>query len=345
MKFNEAETNAIVEKMKDSGINVDVKNLDAFLRRKGVLVKIRMGGGMNSYTVSPKMYGIDEGKISYDSNTFLKQHVSNGKIYLLPKAYQDKLKTIRQNITNKLNAACIGYDNSYLPLESFDEFEKEFEKEYERFEQIKADIMLNYEALVCHFKQIVETVLKEVSNYKAEKEFNQILSKIPSKKELENKFYFRLDVAAFPVVENLQIFPKNIGEKIEQKISNNAIEMIYEAIGSVLNLVFETCTGVLKGADSNAIHSKKIDKIETCIKNISVKNIFGNIKLIEIQKDLQLMANTNKEEILEMAEMVLANVYAYAKELEVEDMIDLKDSVFSIAELESIYELYKPISA
>ena len=65
-----------------------------------------------------------------------------------------------------------------------------------------------------------------------------VMRKVPSKEEYGDSFYMDLRISAFPVMENLDMFDDSIREQIQDGMTNESIQSMYQIIGNGLDEIF-----------------------------------------------------------------------------------------------------------
>ena len=336
--FNNEKTKELIEQMKMSGVDVDIENLDKYLRTQGVLVKIHIGGGKHDFDLSPKVYGINSQTMGEDVKELFTEYVKSSKISFLPRAYLKRLKRIESAVRMSCIRLSIGYENSFMPLESYTEFKKYFDSQKNEYLMIRDEIMANYDELVKKFKDITKSSLKKMNAIDLESEYLSIVGRFGEigtplyesyKKRYESSFYMELGVKAFPVAENLQMFDSSVRKDIEEGLNSETIKTLYEVIGNILDDAFVSVGRILTSANNNngVIAPKTMSSIKDISQRLSQKNILCNPKINEIRADILTLSSMDDYDfIYESAEKILAKIYKYALELNIDDRLNWKNS-------------------
>lgn len=338
--FDKEKTEKLIEGLKQDGVEVGIEDLSSYIRKQGLIVKVHIGRRRNYVEVSPKLFGVDIANEGEDLREFFKEHIKMGKMSFIPDSYEKPLINIESAIRMKKNRNSIGYEDSFMTLPSYEEFAKDFkEKQAEYFEQ-RDYILSKWDELIADFQKRLTLSLDELNSVDKGVIFADIISKIPTKEEYANSFYMSISAKAFPVTENLDVFSEDIQTQIKEGLTQETITTLYEVIGNTLNDAFQCVNRVLISiGKSEKVAPKTRSGLSDAVTRIRQKNIFNNAKIEEIAQTINAMTNLKADEIAEPAELALAKVYGYAKEIGVEQEIKFAECVMSPQILLGIFEM------
>lgn len=340
--FNDDKTKELIESIKDGENSIGVEDLNMYLRKQGLITKVHVGRKRNYVEVSPKIFGVDLSKQGEDLNEFFKQHMEMGKIKFIPDSDEKKLINIESAVRMQKRRNSIGYDDSFIPLPLFREFQILFEEKKKEYFEVRDGIVDKWDDLILRFKTILKISLDALNSVDKEKVYTSIIERLPSKEEYANSFYMNISAKAFPVSENLEMFDEDIQKQINQGITEETIVTMYDIIANTLNDAFENVNKVIIGLTKNdKIASKTLGSIKKTADRIGQKNIFSNKMIDEIKEDIKELPklSSNTDEVLSMAEVILSKAYGYAKELGLDSSINTKNCSLSEDELLDIYDL------
>lgn len=341
--FNAEKTNELLEDLKNQGMIVGVEDLAGYIRKQGLIVKEHIGRKRNYVEVSPKLFGVDVSSKGDDVKELFKEHVKMGKMSFIPDTYEKKLVNLESSLRMSRRRACIGYDDKFMPLEVYKAFVKnEFEIKKKEYFEVRDDIVSKWDGLIRHFKDILRISLDELNTIDKESIFSTLVAKLPSKQEYKDSFYMTITAKAFPVVENLDMFEESIQEQIRDGLNQETIETLYEIIGNTLDDAFENVSKILLTVQKNdRVANKTLGALKKAAERVAQKNIFHNPKIEEIRLEiLDVLASSNDIDVMaEKAEYLLATIYGYAQELNIENSVNLNGSPLSADELMSIYSI------
>ncbi|ADO59454.1 hypothetical protein [Paenibacillus polymyxa] len=343
--FNLEKTNELIEDLKSQGMIVGIEDLGSYLRTQGLIVKEHIGRKRNYIVVGPKLYGVDVTQKGDQVKEFMKEHIKMGRLSFLPESYEKRLTSVDNSVRVKRRGHCIGYDETFMPIEAYKEYQKEFEEKKKEYFEIRDEIVSNWEGLLHRFKEILKISLDELNSIDKEVVFESIISKLPSKEEYKDSFYMTLSAKAFPVTENLGMFDESIQEQIRNGLKQETVSTLYEIIGNTLNDAFLNVSRTLRALQKkDKVSSKTLGALRKSAKRIAQKNIFNNKKIDEIRLGILNVGESSHdtEVMCENAENVLATIYGYACELGIEDTIKFEDSPVTVDDLQMIYEMLSP---
>lgn len=332
--------NELIAKIVGGAVAVE-SNINKYLQTQGVIVRVSVGGGRNSYYISPKIYGIVQDKLSEDSNEFLGQHVKDGRISLLPKEDEKRFRAIESRVKKKLRETAIGYGDSFVPMTSFPEFKEYFEKNRDEFFEIRDSIVARYDVMKHRFAEIARNTLKELGAVDGEKELEDILKRLPSKEGFAQSFRMDMMVTAFPTTENLDMFDEDIRKEILGGTKQDESNLILESVVATINEGFTVLSSVIRSvAESGKLHSRVILGVKNGVKRMGQKNIAGNEKMDSMRAEIESILTKDSDDAAGACEFLISEIYKYAKEIGVDDRIDLQGCPFTVGELEDLIIAY-----
>ena len=319
-------TNELLDGLKDE--NVTVENVDKYLQQQGVLVDVHVGRLRNKVDITPGMLGVDKDKTE-ELSTFFNEYVKTGKICFIPMSYEKKFQSIETSLREKKREMAIGYDNKYMPIQTY--------KEYKIYmENLKDEVLENWDSLIYSFKTTLENSLNEMNALDRVKITQKIFEKIPSKDTYGESFYVSTSLKAFPVMTNIDLFDESLNDELRESIQKQSVNSVYEILSNILSDAFSSVNKILVYYNKNRrLTEKQLTILRDLIPRISSKNIFKNVLVDEIIQDLNnIRSLSDFDDMAECCESVLARIYSFAKDIEVDVELDLSNSILSVDELE-----------
>lgn len=315
------------------------EDLNSYLKKQGVIVRVSFGGGRNTYSVNKSIYGIEDDKLSTDSKEFWKEHVSDGTLWLLPKTKAAKFRAVESRVKKRLKEISIGYGNSFVPIQAFSEFKEYFDENQKEYFELRDEAVGNYDGMVERFLSIAKGALKGLSA--GEEELDRIHSRLPSKEKFQSSFRMEMSVTAFPTMENLDMFDDEIKENIKVGIGKDEEDLLRESVVKTMNEALSTLSSVIKScADNGKIHSRVALGVKNGVRRMAQSNIAGNEKLEKFREEIASILTQNPDEASNTSEFILAKIYSYAKDLGIEGNLDLNALSYSVDGLEDLVSMY-----
>lgn len=323
-------------------VNVKVENIDKYIAQQGVVVRFSVGGGRNSYYISPKIYGVKEDELSDDSKQFMGEHIRDGRISFVPRAYEKKLRAIESKLKKKLREVAVGYEGSFVPLSSYPELKEYYEECQDEYFTLRDELVKNYPHMFRRFVEIAKKSIEDLNAYEAEEELVKIIAKIPNQQKFKESFKMDMAVSGFPTMENLDMFDVDIQEDIKKGSKKNSSNLVLETTISVINEGIASLSSVLRSGikKDGRIHQRVLYGVNNGVKRMGEKNIFANPILDGIKNEMSYISKIEADSAIELAEKLIAKLYGYASELRIEDAIDLSKCPFTEDELIAINKLY-----
>lgn len=321
------------------GEEVSVENIDEYLKQQGVLVDVHVGRLRNKIKLDPKMLGVDIDKTE-DLSVLFKDYVKTGELTFIPMKYEKKLQSIETSIRDKRKVLSLGYDNKYMPVDIYiSEFKPYLEKKCEDYMAVRDEIIEMWDDLIINFKKTVTASFKEMNALNEADLVQRVMKKIPDKDFYSNSFYVGKSLKAFPVMGNLDLLNDSLEDEVRESIKNDTINSLYEIISNILSDAFNTINHILSAYQSKGTLSKvQIRTLAVLKSRIQKKNILKHSLVNEMIRDLdEISCLICADEIAERCEFVLANIYGFAKEIEIEVVLDLDKCLMDEDELLVLY--------
>lgn len=333
MASSDFDMKKIAEQLKKDGIPLGVEDLNKYIRKKGLITRVHIGGKTCEFSIDPKIFGVDVEK--ENSGEFWKNYVRQSKISLLPREYISKIKAPMMRVRQRLIQKTIGYNNSFMLVDDFEDFKKYVDEQREEMMNIVRSVSGEWDRLVYEFSNTLDGFMAEINSTDADVK-QKIMDSIPSKETFIDSFYMRISVKTFPVAENLDIFDESVRKDIENEMMRDATRLYYDITGSALSKAFDA----LNSIDQKGIGDKKgtrlLEKAKKTIDELSSRNTFNNVNLTEIIKSANDALNVPELMLSESVEAVMARIYSYAVSTGTADAIDLSGCQFDKETLLSI---------
>lgn len=338
----ENSTKEILKGLEEKGISVTVENIHDILKKQGFVVKVHVGRIRNYFEISPEVFGVNIKEKSKDVKDFFENYINNGKMTFIPEKDEKELKNIEVNLRNAIRRMAIGYDNSFIPIEKYDDLMEKYEEVKERYFAKRDQILAYWDDTIDNFKKELYQTLLELNSINREDIYKKIISRIPTKEEYKNSFYINLSISTFPLIQNIEYIDKeDIREKIKQGYVSEVFETVNEITGDLLNTIFEGVNGLILALQKSpdVIPSRTLGKLRELPQIIERRNIFFNPKIDEIKGIIKGLIEEKDYDILsEKAENLLGLIYGYASDFNVAKYINLKNSIYTKHELLEIYK-------
>lgn len=323
----------------DIGIEQDMFKV---MNTQGVVLSVVSKGGKWRYKGAKGFYGTNMKGDSEDSKEFKQEHLSDGTVSFIPKKMEKKFRSIEAKARKKIRECSIGYNNSYVPISLYSEVMEHLEGCQKEFYTMKELVVSQADNLIDDFKRKAKASTKLMDEEDAKKELENLFAKIPTKRKLEDEMSFDIRVSTFLTMENLDLLPEEIQERIKESKQTSSDDVIREGIIDILNNTFRSLSAVINSGQRNdgTPAARSVTGLKKQAERMGQKNIFGNAKVIEIKEDIERITSFKGEELVEYGERLLADVYDYAKELSIDHEIDMSICPFTERELEGLYEMY-----
>lgn len=339
-KFSKEKTEELLKGLKDSGAIVGVEDLANYIRKSGLIVKESIGRKRLVFELNPKFYGVNLSEKGESVQGFHKNHVKTGGILFIPREEERKLANLESSVRMLRRRSSIGYEDRFMPLETYEAFKKQFEERKKQYFELRDSIVNNWSTLLANFRQELTDWLQEFNAKDREVLFTTIMSRVPTVAEYKNSFYMNLNIKAFPVAENLDMFRDEIRDQIESGLTDDTVATMYEIIGNTLNQAFETVMVAIENHKQNGTMSARTKgSVKRTAEIIAQKNIFANHVIDDVKA--MMMEMLRSDSVTDAGEEILGAIFGYARELGVGNLIDISKCYLSADELSMYYEEFQ----
>ena len=320
--------------------NVSIENIDRYFQQQGVIVHVHVGRIRGSFELTPKTLGVN--LASDEVKGFFKDHVRNGSMSFLPMTVEKKFHRIENRIRQLRVRMSIGYDNSFMPIETYKQFKTRVEEAREEYFELRDQVLLEWYDLKNKFMVNLNTALSEMNTSDKEKIYQAISKWYPSKTAYHDSFYMETSLKAFPVMANLSLLDERLSDEVRESSVKDNLKMIHEVLGIAFNQAFEVANIVYRSyAVNRKLPSKTKGSISRAIKEIKSKNLLKHPSVEELVEDLDaLYQSTEVDEATEIAEIIMAKSYGNCSELDLMSYLDLSNSELSQMDLEVLAQSY-----
>lgn len=339
-KFSKEKTEELLKGLKESGAIVGVEDLASYIRKSGLIVKESIGRKRLVFEMNPKFYGVNLSEKGESVQGFHKNHVKTGGILFIPREEERKLVNLESSVRMLRRRSSIGYEDRFMPMETYEEFKKEFNERRKSYFELRDSIVKRWDELLKNFRTELTDWLQEFNAKDREVLFTTIMSRVPTVAEYKNSFYMDLNIKAFPVAENLDMFRDEIRDQIQNGLTDDTVATMYEIIGNTLNQAFETVLIAIENHKSNGNMSARTKgSVKRTAEMIAEKNIFANPVIDDVKA--MMMEMLRSSDVTDSGEEILGAIFGYAKELGIAKQIDISKCYLSADELSMYYEEFQ----
>jgi|HigsolmetaAR206D_1030411.scaffolds.fasta_scaffold00003_91 hypothetical protein len=335
------EFDKLLSGLEQDGVKVTVENIDRYLHQAGVIVKVHIGRIRGKIELSPKLLGV---RMTGGVQKFFERHAKNGFLSILDNETVAELERIENRVRMMKARLSIGYDNSYMPIETYRQFAQYLETQRAAYFAKRDEILGRWDDLKKEFLTQLDQVLLDLHSdpEDAKKIHQAVMKKYPSKEEFRDSFYMRASLRAFPVTQNIHLFDEDISEQVKESAIKENLKLVREAVGICLNDLFQAANKVHQSLDEKRkLEARTKGSVLKTIKTVRINNIMKHPTVDELTIKLEkLVATQDVDDGLEMAETIMSVAYGQAKELGLMEYMDLRESNIPEDDLEVLYITY-----
>ena len=193
----------LLEGLSGKGIEIRVSSLARYTAENGVLVGISCGRARGRFSLSPKLLGLAPDRWDKECKAFYGEHVSMGRLNMVPKELEDRLNQLDTKARRILQAHTV--NGTYMPLAEFEDFKAEFEETREEYFRTIQEVVGQWDKIrddfIAGVRRTVETRGRRTTLKRdRERMVREIISAIPTAREYEARAKMEVTVRAFPTI-------------------------------------------------------------------------------------------------------------------------------------------------
>lgn len=343
LQYNREAVEELIAGLKADNENVTLENLDKFLQGAGVLVRVHVGRIRGNMELTPDVLGIDASQASLSD--FFNDYAKNGSMSFIPANYENELKKIESRLRTAKVRMSIGYENSYMPLATYQNFKTRLQQEQVEYNKVRDKILNDWDGILARFEFALNQALASLNPSSQEKIKEAIMKRIPKKSDYRDSFYMRTSLKAFPVMENVSLPSDELTAEVKEGAVEDNVRMVYELLGGALNEAFEVVNSVYASYIKNRkVPPKTHGALKDAVKRVRARDLFKNVMVTKVTKEmdeLSLHLTAGSQDTDELCESLLSKIYGYAKEIKVDVYLNLKGSVMQKGDMAVLYDTMK----
>jgi hypothetical protein len=321
---NEAATNNML-----SGLgNVRVENANAYLNGAGLFVRPHIGRKRIRIAIPKEWLHGDK------NDEFRKNNIDAGSITVLPAADEAALQKLESAVRTKARLLAVGMDSKFMPIDVYkNDFRPFFEETKKEYFELRDKLVANWNQIVGDFEIAMHNYLVTLPTYSPELE-KGLMASVPTASEFARSFYMDVQLSAFPVVENISILDPAVADELRESTKNQAVNMVYEIMGTILNDVNQTLSEkILEKNAGKEFSGRTTRTLATLRSRITKNNILQHPIVADINRDLGEIISLIEsrkgtlridalaaidETVIEKMEEVMVYIFGFANEVGVE---------------------------
>ena len=308
----------LLEGLSGKGIELRVSSLARYTAENGVLVDITCGRSRGRFTLPPKLLGIAPDRWDKDCKAFYGEHVSMGKLNMVPKELEDRLNQLDTRARRILQAHTV--NGSYMPLSEFEEFKEEFEEVRKDYFDTIDEVVAQWDTIRNNFiagvRKTVETRGKRTTLKRdREKMIQDIVSAIPTAPQYRSRARMEVIVRAFPTTgcTTAGLSP-DIQGLVDKTWKDDVTANIIRSIEMNLGEIFSKACGIATNyGKTGRIESRSLNSLAKAALRVKKMNVFANPLLEQLSSSLASVTKDDPEKAEFQVEEAIVDAWNYAK--------------------------------
>lgn len=308
----------LLEGLSGKGIELRVSSLARYTAENGVLVDITCGRSRGRFTLHPKLLGIAPDRWDKDCKAFYGEHISMGKLNMVPKELEDRLNQLDTRARRILHAHTV--NGSYMPLSEFEEFKEEFEEVRKDYFDTIDEVVAQWDTIRDNFiagvRKTVETRGKRTTLKRdREKMIQNIVSAIPTAQQYRARARMEVIVRAFPTTgcttAGLSPDIQGLVDKTwKDDVTANIIRSIEANLGEIFSKACDIATNYGK---TGRVNTRSINALCRSAARVKKMNVFANPMLAQLAESLAAITNDDVDKAEWQVEEAIVDAWNYAK--------------------------------
>ena len=337
----------LLEGLSGKGIDIRVGDLARYTAENGVLVGISCGRSRGRFTLPPKLLGLAPEKWDEGTQAFFGDHVSMGRLTMVPKELEDRLNQLDTRARRILQVHTV--NGSYMPLTEFEDFKAEFEEVRDEYFKTIQEVVDKWDEIRKEFiagvRNIVETRGKRtVLKRDREKMVAEIIQAIPTAREYEARARMEVTVRAFPTTGGAATgLNPDLQGLVDQTWRDDVTANIVRSIEANLGEIFAKACGIATNyAKAGKVETRSLNALARTALRVKKMNVFANPLLEKLSDSLSAVTVDDPESAEYQVEESIVDAWEYARSTGIN--LDMSCCPFDEAALEKMLKI-RTISA
>lgn len=318
MSTNNIKLRTLLEGLSGKGIEIRVSSLARYTAENGVLVGITCGRARGRFSLSPKLLGIAPERWNKEAKEFYGEHVSMGRLTMVPKELEDRLNQLDTRARRILYSHTL--NGSYMPLTEFDEFKAEFEEVREEYFRTIDQVVDQWDTIRADFLAGVEKVIETRGKRAMLKRDRQQLIKgltasIPTAEQYRACAKMNVTVRAFPSTGGAATgLAPDLQNMVDQTWKDDVTANIIRSIEANLGEIFsKACDIATNYGKTGRVNTRSINALCRSAAKVKKMNVFANPMLAQLSESLAAITNDDVDKAEWQVEEAIVDAWNYAK--------------------------------
>lgn len=307
--------------------------------KAGYLVDVKFGQPKTAVTVSPKSLGYISTESS-DVSDFMDAFVENNRISFIGKRNESmrKLLNVSKSVHKRKKVLALGNSESFMTDAILREFREYLDKQKAEYFKYRDELISQYDDLVVNFtknlkEKFLNNTLVSLPESKRAEVVLSIVRKIPTRQEFEDSFSVGLRRTKI-------IGTTEVSEDEQDEVVTGIKETINDFTGKSLNIAFSGLNNLLGAYQKTGVINGRNKSVLTNIVNeLQKRNIFDLALLKDLANNIEGLKLLDTLTMAEEIEVLVSQLYMQAKNLGIEEELNLNDAVMSIDDMEMMAAL------
>lgn len=318
MSTNNVKMRTLLEGLSGKGIEIRVGSLARYTAENGILVGISCGRTRGRFTLPPKLLGIRPEKWDKGSQAFFWDHISMGRLNMVPKDLEDRLNQLDTRARRILYSHTL--NGSYMPLTEFEEFKSEFEEVREEYFRTIDQVVAQWDTIRADFllgvEKIIETRSKRAMLKRdREKLLRELTDSIPTANQYRARAKMEVTVRAFPSTGGATTgLAPDLRNMVDQTWKDDVTANIVRSIESNLGEIFaKACTIATDYGKTGKVNTRSLNTLVRSAVRVKKMNVFANPMLEKLAGSLSVITNDDMDKAEWQVEEAIVDAWNYAK--------------------------------
>ena len=315
---NPVKLKTLLEGLSDKGIAIRVGTLARYTAENGVLVDISCGRSRGRFTLPPKLLGLAPEKWDENTQTFFGDHVSMGRLTMVPKELEDRLNQLDTRARRVLRSHTV--NGSYMPLSEFEDFKAEFEEVRDEYFKTIHEVVDQWDKIRAEFIASVRSTAESrgkrtVLKRDREKLVGEIIRAIPTAKEYEARARMDVTVRAFPTTGGAATgLAPDLQGLVDKTWKDDVVCNIVRSIEVNLGEIFaKACNIASNYAKTGKVETRSVNALSRTALRVKKMNVFANPLLEKLSKTLATVTVDDPEQAEYQVEEAIVDAWDYAR--------------------------------
>lgn len=308
----------LLEGMAGEGISLNTPSVAKYMAERIVTVNVSCSRKRGHVSLPAKLLGLRPEKWDEGSKAFYSDHISMGRLQMVPKDLDNKLNQLETRARRCVASYTID-GCSCMPVSMYGEFKEEFATIRKEYLETIEEVASQWETIRSSFLDGVRTTVyartkRSMVKRDRDRLINSIAMAIPTASEYRGCAKMTAQVRVMPTSATVEGLEEDIQGLVNETWRDDVVANVVRSIEHSIGELFAKCGKIAGGyAKTGRVDARTVASLQRSAEKVRKMNVFANPMLETLAKSLSEINGDDDDRVEEAVESALVDIWAYAK--------------------------------